>query len=91
MRTGENFLGGEGGAKLKLPEKIRWLFGQRLTSCCFVFTYFRIRNKMSLWFKNKTMKKKTMSQSHFCVKRLVLIGILLLKKYTVVNGLIRTI
>ena len=33
-----------------------------------------------------------MSQSHFCVKRLALIGILLLKKYKfVVNGLIKTI
>ena len=69
MRMGENFLGGEGGAKLKLPEKIRWLFGQRLTSCCFVFTYFRIclRNKVSLWLKIKQWKKKKECHSHISV------------------------
>ena len=89
----ENFFRGGIMAELKLPEnfcfiKISSWYVRLLTFILpLVFTYFiislRNKKKLSLWL---------WKQSHFCVKRLVLIGVQLIKEYrSIVNGLTKTI
>ena len=79
------------GIEPKLPEKFCFIkicsrFGRRLTFCYLLLPtswYPSEVKKSLLWF---------WKQSHFCVKRLVLIGEQLMNEYiSNVNGLIKTV